>query len=347
MGIYNRTLEELSHHAVRFWPEELTVLAADASVLPILLETQDKFLSVLKFADAHPVAWLEALALSSLSGNLFLKHLMVLSDLGGEALNKIKPLRKFFTDGNMNYTWQGRNFAYCFTDGLDGKNFANSGLKVDGKSIAIKSNHVDLNPKMQDIAMLILFAGQSIGNSLPESVKTKCTIGTLIGRSDELEDFVKKSYIRVSSQLRGADSNALGQLTQDYVIKKLKEILPQDWRLARNGTIPGVGHKKDEIDSTFDVVVESPTGLRFGVEVSFQVTTNSVIERKSAQAQARQIAVHLAKHYIAYVLDGAGSIDVRKSASETICNFSDCTVAFSEEEIRVLANFMLEKESGR
>jgi hypothetical protein len=42
------------------------------------------------------------------------------------------------------------------------------------------------------------------------------------------------------------------------------------------------------------------------------------------------------------VIDGAGNFQ-RSSAIGTICNFSNCTVAYSKEEIAVLANFIQEK----
>ena len=90
MGFYNRTLEELRRHAVLHWPDEILSSAEEASTLPLLLKTQDTFISILKVANKEPLSWRIAIDNSSqLSGSLFLKHLMVLSDLGGEALNKL------------------------------------------------------------------------------------------------------------------------------------------------------------------------------------------------------------------------------------------------------------------
>lgn len=345
MSKYKRTLEELRVKAVRFWPDELKKRTSAESVLPVLLETQEKFLSLLKMADAHPEAWIEALPLSKLPGNLFLKHAMVLSDLGCEALNKIAPVEDYLNDGVLEYVWQGGTYRYALSDGLRAKSLTNSALKVDGMNIILKP--VALDKKMQDVLMLILFGAQSINNILPSDVRTKCVLGGFIGQPAELEQFVRQSYIRISRQLGGADSNALGQHAQKYVLDVLKTHLPSDWELRLNGTIAGVSHNEGKTDSTFDIAVRAPSGLRFGVEVSFQFTTNSVIERKSAQAQARQRAVHTAGHHIAYVLDGAGNINVRAAASSAICQYSDCTVAFSESEIAHLAQFMLEQESNR
>ena len=187
--------------------------------------------------------------------------------------------------------------------------------------------------------MLLLYGGTSTNDSLPDEIKNRCVVGSLIGMSDDLDRFVKQNYIRVSKQISGAASNAMGQLAQDYVINELKGLLP-DWTFVRDGNLPGVSHTDYEGETTFDVKATSPNEVHFGIEVSFQVTTNSVIERKAGQAKERQERVHAAGHFICYVIDGAGNIDVREKAAQTICDYSDCTVALSSDEIAVLAHFM-------
>lgn len=47
----------------------------------------------------------------------------------------------------------------------------------------------------------------------------------------------------------------------------------------------------------------------------------------------------------AYVIDGAGNFE-RGSALRTICRFSDCTVAFTESEIDLLADFLQSNGGG-
>jgi hypothetical protein len=78
------------------------------------------------------------------------------------------------------------------------------------------------------------------------------------------------------------------------------------------------------------------------IEVSFQVTTNSVIERKAGQARARYEQVTRAGHKIAYVLDGSGNFQ-RDAALRVICAHSHCTVAFSRSELDVLSQFLSEE----
>lgn len=340
MSKYARTLTELKAQAVLFWPRELIERESSASVLPLLLKTQEKFISVLNLSDSAPDSWKKLIDVSEeLTGNLFLKHLMVLTDLGGEALNKLPPLSKYFPGGKMSYVWREQTYEYKFRVIHNKVRLANSALRVDGNGL---TKGYSLDPKMQDVIMLLLHAATCIGDSLPEDIKSKCMIGGLIGDPDELERFVKQSYIRISRQIGGATANALGQIAQDFVMDMLRGMLPK-WMFVRNGNLPNVSHTGGKTETTFDIAGKSPTGKHFGIEVSFQVTTNSTIERKAGQAEARAKMVHDAGHWICYVIDGAGNINIRENAVRTICNYSDCTVALSMDEIRVLADFMRQK----
>ena len=344
MAKYARSLEELREKAVLFWPQEIVEKEASVSILPLLLKTQEKFISILNLADASPDSWKKLVDISEeMKGNLFLKHLMVLSDLGGEALNKLPPLKNYFRHGKMVYFWREKKYEYQFKLIHQKVPLANSSLGVDGKALL---KGVSLNEKMEDVVMLLLYGAASIGGSLSEDIKSKCAIGSLIGNPEEIEKFVRQSYIRVSKQVAGATANAMGQLAQDFVIEKLMSLLP-DWKFIRNGTLPKVSHTGGDTETTFDVVAVAPTSQYFGIEVSFQFTTNSVIERKAGQAAARMMLVHAAGHQICYVLDGAGNINVRASAVRNICKYSDCTVALSSMEMGVLAEFLRENASAK
>lgn len=90
--------------------------------------------------------------------------------------------------------------------------------------------------------------------------------------------------------------------------------------------------------TNFDIVV-SKGNLFAAIEVSFQVTTNSVIERKSGQARSRFEQIDREGYKIAYVLDGAGNFE-RESALKTLCYYSHCTVTFSTPELDLLCTFI-------
>jgi hypothetical protein len=85
-----RSCDDLKREALFWWPDEILGREAHASIIPRLINTQDRFISLLHVADSSPYAWKEILPQTSdLPGNLFLKHLIVLSDLGGEPLKRL------------------------------------------------------------------------------------------------------------------------------------------------------------------------------------------------------------------------------------------------------------------
>lgn len=337
MGNFNRTLEELRQHAVLHWPDEISSAAEEAGTLPLLLKTQDNFISILKVASKEPMSWKIAVDNSQqIYGSLFLKHLMVLSDLGGEALNKLPPLSNYIPNSILKFDWNGNPYSYVLKEIGNQCSLTNSVLNVDAKKLV---HALDLNDRGMDVCMLILFGSLLTNDSLPSEVKEKCVLGEYLGKTDELDKFIKQRYLFVSKQVSGATANSLGQIAQKYVAEKLSHSLGNGWDVKLNGTLPGVFHNKDGNETNFDVVVTSPNKKHFGVEISFQVTTNSTIERKARESASVMKSVHRKGHKICYVIDGAGNINVRKNAVSILCNHSDCTVAMSDSEIKHLSDY--------
>jgi hypothetical protein len=308
-----------------------------------LLETQETFVSILKVADASPTSWEQVLSGCSLAPNLFLKHLMILADVSGEILKRITPLKQ----GVMQYAWRGTRYNYEFQS-ISRKRISNSLLKVDTKHLLLKvdTKHLlkrtELQLMMKDIVMLILHGGASLNVDLPNQLQERCVLGGLLGNHEAIDRFVRQRYIVVSPILRGASSNELGQEVQKYVKSYLEERLSKfGWKFNLNGTIPGISHTEDSKETTFDIVAISPAERYCAIEVSFQVTTNSVIERKSGQAQSRWEKLHSIGATIAYVIDGAGNFE-RENAMRTLCDYSDCTIAFGDTELELLVQFLRE-----
>jgi len=338
MGRFNRTLEELTQHAVLHWPDDILTAADEIATLPLLLKTQDSFLSILKVATKHPMSWKAIVDNSKqINGSLFLKHLMVLSDLGGEALNKLPPLRNYIPFCRLMFDWGGEPYFYQLMAINDKCSLTNSALNVDSKKLA---KGIDLNAKGIDVCMLLLYGSRVINDKLPAEVKEKCVLGEYLGKTEELDNFVKQRYLFVSKQVTGAHANSLGQISQSYVEKKLRQFLGPLWTVTANGSLPGVSHDVNQNGTNFDIVVTSPDKRYFGVEISFQVTTNSTIERKAREASSVMKSVHKNGHKICYVIDGAGNINIRKTAVRILCSYSDCTVAMSDSEIKHLALYM-------
>lgn len=50
---YERDIDELEQHACKWWPKEIRKEEEEMSILPLLLNTQEKFISILKLADKN------------------------------------------------------------------------------------------------------------------------------------------------------------------------------------------------------------------------------------------------------------------------------------------------------
>ncbi len=335
---FKRDSEELYRHASKFWPQELSGLAAEKSVIPLLLETQDQFLSILNIDVPAFENIYKIIEMSKLSPNLFLKHLVVISDFGGEKLMRLnREFSSLFPEGSMKYYVNDDLCEYTFLELPIKGQLNNTKLGITGKQISTPS---EFNNLLKDVSMILIF-GSACDNPDVSSFCTTCEIGNYLGDTDELERFVKQRYIIVSRITNGATANDLGHIAQDYVAKYIEDNLKTNNKtVVKDGSLPGVTQTSDDRDSSFDVVVSN--GRKFvGVEVSFQVTTNSTIERKAGQARSRYGQAESYGHKIAYVIDGSGNFQ-RNSALSTICEYSHCTVAFNEKELEVLCTFLME-----
>lgn len=339
MTNYQRTVAQLREVASLFWPQELALEAAQVSVIPLLLETQEQFLSLLSFPLSHPKKLPEVIQAAELPANLLVKHLMVLTDFGGEKLQRINDnFALLFPGGVLEYTWQGQDHSHLFRAlPLSGR-LTNQRLSVDGKHLV---HPRELDALLLDVIMLLIF-GAACLNTDTAAILSACEVSDYLGKANELRQFVKQRYIWVSRITMGSKTNTLGQLAQQFVRDFLAARLQiPDVIITSSGKLPGISHDdRNERPTSFDIVVHRP-GKYVAVEVSFQVTTNSVIERKSGQAQARYQQINAAGYRIAYVLDGAGNFQ-REKALSTICAHSHCTVAFSRTELDILCQFIRE-----
>jgi hypothetical protein len=335
---YKKTLAELKKVAIHWWPKELEAIVAKQSVIPKLLETQDQFISVLKLAGDSPEQIFNVINAGSIAPNLFLKHLIVLADYGGEPIKRLGSefLDIFITTNKgekpyFDYRFKGSTQRYTFK-ALPVKGLSNTKLSIDGEAIVQARELDDL---LKDMIMLLLHGATSTASDL--AGLDRCDIGGLLGDAAAIDRYVREKYIHVSRITTGASANSLGQIAQVYVADYLRSNLDESYIVLSNGKIKLKGYDKTD-GMPFDVVVSRKNKL-VGVEVSFQVTSNSVIERKAALAETRIDLMRREGHFIAYVLDGAGNFS-RTAAIATLCQSSDCTVAYSDAELLTLVDFI-------
>jgi len=206
-----------------------------------------------------------------------------------------------------------------------------------GKSVLLSGN--SLNEDMVDVAMILFYGASVIDNTnLPQELLEKCIIGQLLGKPAELDIFVKQRYSFVSRITGGSVANDMGHLCESFVEGNLVKLLPSTF-IVGGHSVKGISHNGKNL-TTFDLVVtNSGTQKCCAIEISFQVTTNSVIGRKSGLAKSRKELLTRIGHKVAYIIDGSGNFQ-RKNAIATILQFSDRPVNFSDAGLAELVTFI-------
>ena len=336
---YNRSLSELESVSIKWWPDYLKSMEAEVSIVPLLLETQDKFISILTLsANSKPESIMDIVNASDFPVNLLIKHLMVLSDFGAEPLQRInRDFKNIYPDNYFTFALNGRKHEYRF-HALPTKGVLNN-KKMKTDITGLLSSKPPIADFYMDIIMILLYAGNDIEPNNAQ-IFSRCIIGNMMGCKDELAKFIKQRYIHVSRIIGGSQANDLGNAAQNYVHEYLVKHLGNTYNVSLNGNIPGVTQNDGRTATTFDIVISREMQY-VAVEISFQVTTNSTIERKGGQARERFARVNETGNFIAYIIDGAGNFQ-RTSALTTICDNSHCTVAYSDSEFDILVDFIME-----
>ncbi len=335
--IYKRTINDLEQRSVKWWPSYLQDQNSELSVLPKLLKSQNDFLNILALCKSHPEQIFDLIKAAKFPVNLFLKHLSVLSDYGGEPIQRLgrsfeEIFEKTGQDYFMDFLWDEQMHRYTFK-ALPTKALGNKKLKIDGQSLANDVNNI--TPLHQDMIMLLTFGSTSSSSNI--AGLSKCDVGEILGDQSKLDVYIQQRYLIVSRITGGAKANSLGQLAQSHVINRLKSHLGSSYSINSNGVIQLKGYEK-RLGMPFDIVISKGT-KKIGIELSFQETTNSTIERKARQASETERLMHDNGHHIAYIIDGAGNFQ-RRSAVSIICQHSECTVAFTDEEFKILASWI-------
>ena len=190
---YKKTLAELEKVAVKWWPKALAAEVAKLSVIPKLLETQEQFISILKLAGDSPEQIFKVIQAGSLPPNLFLKHLVVVTDYGGELIKRLgSEFTKIFVPERkgkkpqLTFSFKGQVHHYTF-QALPCKGLSNSKLGIDGEAVVSPR---ELNGLMQDVIMLLLHGGSSTVSNIASL--ERCDLGGLLGDPVQIDKYVRQ-----------------------------------------------------------------------------------------------------------------------------------------------------------
>lgn len=340
-----RTIKDLEQVGSKWWPKEVREEAMKVSILQYLLDTQEKFISLLTLADRNkPEKLFSLIDASDFEYHLFLKHLILLTDVGGEPIQRFNAsFSEIFPNGEIAYKIDKKQFSYKF-EALPTKGVPNNKKMQSDSLDSLKATCRNI-PLCKDLIMLLIY-GAASSSARTSAVLYKCNAYEYLGQEELIKKYVRQNYIRVSRIVGGKEATDLGNVAQSYAVRYLAEHLGEKYNVVNAGTIPGV-KMDDDKDVTFDIVIDrKDDDSRFkkyvGVEVSFQETSNSTIERKAREAQARFRNTQNKRCYVAYIIDGAGNFS-RTSAVTDLCNNSHCNVAYTPSEFDLLIEFIKEK----
>ena len=171
---YERTIDELEPHACKWWPKEVRDEAQEISVLQTLLDSQEKFISILKLADKHnPTNLFELIDAARFSYSLFLKHLVVLTDFGSEPLQRVnKDFIELFGGKKLIYDIGNGVVEYNFSSLPVKGTLTNKRMKID--SLENLSNEAPDKKLCKDIIMILIY-GSAATSARTRAVLFKCT----------------------------------------------------------------------------------------------------------------------------------------------------------------------------
>lgn len=343
--IYLRSIEDLEKIGSKWWPKEVRDEANKVSILHTLLDTQEEFISLLKLTTVKPFNLLQLIEVSPMRINMFLKHLAILTDFGAEPMKRINTnFAEVFPNGTLDYKIGGEGYSYTFKALPVRGTLDNKKMRIDTTEHLTEGKYNrDL---CEDLIMMLVFGGCAV-TPRTRAILYKCNVSNLLGKKGEIDAYVRTNYIRVSRILAGKEANDLGNVAESYVVEYIRSKMGEGYNVQPHGHIPGITDNDGKTLITFDVVVDriddnSKYKKHVGIEVSFQETTNSVVERKGGEAESRFAKIVQTRNYIAYIIDGGGNFE-RKNAMSDLCRFSHCNVAYTPEELDLLITFIKEK----
>lgn len=236
---YVRTMEQLEKYACKWWPKEIREYADQFSILQTLLDTQEDFICILKLIDRDDAKSIfRFIRDAKISMKCFLKHLMILTDVGSEPLQRMNnDFVELFPNGKMAYQVNGRNHTYTFQSlPVKGK-LTNEKMRVDTKENML--NNKCNTELLTDLIMILVYGGACV-SAKARAVLFRCTISEYLGDKKKIDDHIRQNYIRVSRIIAGRTANDLGNSIQKYAADYIADKLGNDYSVKVFGTIPGV-----------------------------------------------------------------------------------------------------------
>jgi len=191
---YIRSVKELENVGCKWWPKEVRKEAMKVSILQYLLDTQEKFISLLTLADRNkPEKLFNLIDASSFEYHLFLKHLILLTDVGSEPIQRFNAsFDEIFPDGKLEFAIDKHKYSYKFTS-LPSRGVPNNKkMQIDTlENLSAPCCNVEL---CKDLIMFLIYGAAST-TARTAAVLYKCNAFEYLGNQELIRSVIKhKSY---------------------------------------------------------------------------------------------------------------------------------------------------------
>lgn len=192
---YLRSIKDLEKVGSKWWPKEVRDEAMKVSILQYLLDTQETFISLLTIADRNkPEKLFDLIEASSFEYHLFLKHLILLTDVGSEPIQRFNTsFKEIFPDGVLRFIVGEQEHSYKFAS-LPVKGVPNNKkLQSDSlENLKKPCRNVEL---CQDMIMLLIFGAASTSPRTAD-VLYKCNAYEYLGQKEKIQQYIQQNNIR-------------------------------------------------------------------------------------------------------------------------------------------------------
>ncbi|MGE8052887.1 hypothetical protein ACQKOD_02785 [Bacillus mycoides] len=261
--------------------------------------------------------------------SLILKSLMILLDVSAEILDRVALYCRhnnisMLTTSTVPYAL--KKFGPDFNKGLSNDNI-------------YKLANAD-DDFFEDVLTLMLYAydSQEFNQFITFS---KFKLATLVGNPTALTTFYLNRTIENSSQIKQMKAVVFGNSLQTNIKNQILDAL-------RTYGVHEAPANRYIDGKQFDLVLRKPdenlTPEQWKwaiIEVAFQETTNSVIERKASQAKLIYKTLEDTNHKLIYLIDGAGFVK-RNKVTSTIYENTHFTTTANPDHFNELLDFLIQ-----
>lgn len=190
-----RSIKDLEKVGSKWWPKEVRDEAMKVSILQYLLDTREKFISLLTLADREKPEKLFALIdASDFEYHLFLKHLILLTDVGAEPIQRFNAsFNEIFPNGKIDFAIGEKKYSYKYV-ALPTKGVPNN-KKMQSDTLdnlEAPCRNIEL---CKDLIMLLIYGAAST-TARTAAVLYKCNAYEYLGQEELIirEGIKKNSY---------------------------------------------------------------------------------------------------------------------------------------------------------